>query len=269
MLRQAVDSPVTPSGDDAPSPPDPSQTVRKRKAGCTTRGVATLTPDQLAKKRANDRDAQRAIRERTKTQIETLERRIQELTAQQPYQELQEVIRQKDAIQAENHELKRRLTSILHIIQPLVGAQGLTELASVAHGNLASSNQDEAQLHQAMNAVHSQHDVKSMSHQTSTMTSTHPFPQQLQGEVQGVKENKIWLDSMETLNNQIPNIHRSLESHESHNRLPFHSLLDDQSSKHKPTNAGFGISSSHQSSFRRDRSSMGGVAQTSATNMSI
>ena len=47
-----------------------------------------LTPDQLAKKRANDREAQRAIRERTKGQIEGLERKIQELTSQQPYQEV-------------------------------------------------------------------------------------------------------------------------------------------------------------------------------------
>ena len=100
---------------------------KKRKApGVSSRGVATLTPDQLAKKRANDREAQRAIRERTKAQIETLERRIQELTSQRPYQELQEVLRQKQAIQDENDEIRRRLASVLSIIQPIVGAQGLT-----------------------------------------------------------------------------------------------------------------------------------------------
>ncbi len=105
----------------------PSQSSRKRKAtSAGSRGVATLTPDQLAKKRANDRDAQRAIRERTKQTIENLERRIQELTAQQPYQELQAVIREKDAIQAENTEIRRRLSTVLTLIQPIVGAQGLT-----------------------------------------------------------------------------------------------------------------------------------------------
>lgn len=109
------------------SPSSPTQAGRKRKApGSGSRGVASLTPDQLAKKRANDREAQRAIRERTKTQIESLERRIQELTSQQPYQELQAVIRQKDAIQAENEEIRRRLASVMSIIQPIVGAQGLT-----------------------------------------------------------------------------------------------------------------------------------------------
>ena len=106
----------------------PSQHAgRKRKAPSSgSRGVASLTEEQLAKKRANDREAQRAIRERTKHQIENLERRIQELTSQQPYQELQAVIRQKDAIQAENDEIRRRLASIMSIIQPIVGAQGLT-----------------------------------------------------------------------------------------------------------------------------------------------
>jgi hypothetical protein len=116
-----------PPDDSYHSPSSASQAGRKRKAGGNgSRGVATLTPDQLAKKRANDREAQRAIRERTKHTIETLERRIQELTSQQPYQELQEVIRQKDAIQAENDEIRRRLASIMSIIQPIVGAQGLT-----------------------------------------------------------------------------------------------------------------------------------------------
>ena len=96
-------------------------TGKKRRASTTgSRGVANLTPEQLAKKRANDREAQRAIRERTKGQIEGLERKIQELTAQKPYQELQQVIRQKELVEAENDEIKRRLLSIQGIIQPLL-----------------------------------------------------------------------------------------------------------------------------------------------------
>jgi hypothetical protein len=103
-----------------------SVTGKKRKATTSGRGVATLTPEQLEKKRANDREAQRAIRERTKNQIESLETRIRELESQQPFQELQAVIRQKQAIQAENEEIRRRLSSIISIIQPILGAQGLT-----------------------------------------------------------------------------------------------------------------------------------------------
>ncbi|PNP49093.1 hypothetical protein THARTR1_10167 [Trichoderma harzianum] len=95
--------------------------TKKRKTGSGSRGVANLTPEQLAKKRANDREAQRAIRERTKNQIERLERRIHELEAQKPYQDLQIVVRAKEAIEAENAEIKRRLASIIGMLQPLVG----------------------------------------------------------------------------------------------------------------------------------------------------
>ncbi|KAH7320927.1 hypothetical protein B0I35DRAFT_202680 [Stachybotrys elegans] len=107
---------------DASSPP-PSESVlsKKKKTGSGSRGVASLTPEQLAKKRANDREAQRAIRERTKNQIENYERRIQELTNQQPYQELQAVIRAKEAVEQENAELRRTLAKIVGIIQPMIG----------------------------------------------------------------------------------------------------------------------------------------------------
>ena len=113
-------------------PPTANQTApsKKRRSSTTatatgSRGVANLTPEQLAKKRANDREAQRAIRERTKGQIESLERKIQELTSQQPYQELQHAIRQKELVEAENEEIKKRLTSILAIVQPLIGGNPL------------------------------------------------------------------------------------------------------------------------------------------------
>lgn len=72
--------------------------------------------------RCTDREAQRAIRERTKNQIERLERRIHELEAQKPYQDLQVVVRAKEAIEAENAEIKRRLASIIGMLQPLVGS---------------------------------------------------------------------------------------------------------------------------------------------------
>ncbi|CAH0001865.1 unnamed protein product [Clonostachys byssicola] len=94
---------------------------KKKKTGPGSRGVANLTPEQLAKKRENDREAQRAIRKRTKEQIETLERRIQELTSQQPYQELLAVQRAKEAVEQENIEIKRRLATIIGELQPLLG----------------------------------------------------------------------------------------------------------------------------------------------------
>ena len=116
---------------------------KKRRSSNTTgptsgsRGVANLTPEQLAKKRANDREAQRAIRERTKGQIETLERKIQDLTSQQPYQELQHAIRQKELVEAENEEIKKRLASALSIMQPIVGGNGLIGIVSLAEHTIA------------------------------------------------------------------------------------------------------------------------------------
>ena len=103
------------------SPTNPQASGKKRRTSTSGRGVANLNPEQLKKKRANDREAQRAIRERTKGQIESLERKIHELTSQQPYQELQHAIRQKELVDAENEEIKKRLDSVLSIIQPIVG----------------------------------------------------------------------------------------------------------------------------------------------------
>ncbi|KAM0220871.1 hypothetical protein ACHAPA_004325 [Fusarium lateritium] len=115
----AVDPSSPAAGDDSAK--------RRKKAGPGSRGVANLTPEQLAKKRANDREAQRAIRERTKNQIENLERRIQDLTNQQPYQELQSVLRAKEAVEQENADIKRRLAGIVAMLQPIIGQAGIEQ----------------------------------------------------------------------------------------------------------------------------------------------
>lgn len=80
-----------------------------------------------------DREAQRAIRERTKNQIEALENRIRELTAQKPYQELQKAIRQKEAAEAKIVELKARMASVVALIQPLLSSDtGMSTRSSKA-----------------------------------------------------------------------------------------------------------------------------------------
>ncbi|KAI5300410.1 hypothetical protein KEM55_007462 [Ascosphaera atra] len=114
---------------------------KKRKPG-SSRGVANLTPHQLARKRANDREAQRAIRKRTKEQIESLERRVEELTSQRPYQDLQAALRERDNVLAENEEIRKRLASVLGIIQPILNASGLTEqqLANASQSLILTPN---------------------------------------------------------------------------------------------------------------------------------
>jgi len=109
----------------SPIDPNNSDSNKKRRiAGTSSRGVANLTPEQLQKKRANDREAQRAIRERTKNEIRELNAQIRELTSQQPYQELQQALRQKELVEAENADIKKRLASVLSLIQPVLGQHG-------------------------------------------------------------------------------------------------------------------------------------------------
>ncbi|GKZ63276.1 hypothetical protein AnigIFM49718_011346 [Aspergillus niger] len=104
---------------------------RKHKLNCTSaRGLANLTPEQLAKKRARDRQAQRAIREKTKAHINLLERRVRELSSQKPFLDLQAVLRQNEIIQAENREIRQGLKAIMDILQPLLGKHKLNSLPS-------------------------------------------------------------------------------------------------------------------------------------------
>lgn len=64
--------------------------------------MSTLTPSQLARKRANDREAQRAIRTRTKEHIERLERELEELKSKQHRDPtIQELMRRNKALEDE------------------------------------------------------------------------------------------------------------------------------------------------------------------------
>ncbi|KAF1814876.1 hypothetical protein P152DRAFT_455913 [Eremomyces bilateralis CBS 781.70] len=118
-----------------PGSPQHHSNKRKRSAvgaSASSRSVASLTPEQLARKRQNDREAQRAIRERTKTQITRLEDRVRELQSEQPYHDLQAAIQQKEAAERANEDIRRRLTSVIALIQPIVGGQSLNDLATAA-----------------------------------------------------------------------------------------------------------------------------------------
>ncbi|KAI1177697.1 hypothetical protein F4777DRAFT_189260 [Nemania sp. FL0916] len=81
--------------------------VGKRKG---TRSVSTLTPSQLARKRANDREAQRAIRARTKEHIENLEREIDELRSQHSRdQTVRDLLGRNRALEDEVRRLRESL----------------------------------------------------------------------------------------------------------------------------------------------------------------
>ncbi|KAL8897760.1 MAG: hypothetical protein Q9207_007034 [Kuettlingeria erythrocarpa] len=121
----AITTAITSNGSDGNRPAPKKRRISTATTNLpSSRGVANLTPEQLAKKRANDREAQRAIRERTKTQIETLEKEIRKLRNEQPHQELQTVLKQKQLVETENVHIKKKLSAALSLLQPLLGATG-------------------------------------------------------------------------------------------------------------------------------------------------
>ncbi|CAD0082080.1 unnamed protein product [Aureobasidium vineae] len=89
-----------------------SKPPSKRASRAGTRSVSTLSAAQLERKRANDREAQRAIRQRTKDHIENLERRISELTGTQEAREkLYLATQQRNReLEEENAYLRSRLS---------------------------------------------------------------------------------------------------------------------------------------------------------------
>ena len=108
------------SSDAAPSK-QPGAKRRASRAG--TRSVATLTSEQLARKRANDREAQRNIRQRTRDHIESLEQRIRDLSGdQQDDRNLEEIRRRNEELE---EELKR-LKDILLVLEDDIGSSSLT-----------------------------------------------------------------------------------------------------------------------------------------------
>lgn len=85
---------------------------KKRPSRAGTRSVTTLTAAQLERKRANDREAQRAIRQRTKDHIDTLERQVRDLTAQLDNgssSSMVELMRRNEELEQENAVLRARL----------------------------------------------------------------------------------------------------------------------------------------------------------------
>ncbi|KAK4174406.1 hypothetical protein QBC36DRAFT_41979 [Triangularia setosa] len=93
-------------------PPKPS----KRKG---TRSVSTLTPTQLARKRANDREAQRAIRARTKEHIERLEKELEEYKRLQSRDEtINQLKMRNNALEREVFNLREELKRCSHMFSP-------------------------------------------------------------------------------------------------------------------------------------------------------
>jgi len=105
----------TPSRDYASSDSEsrkPSVSVKKRASRAGTRSVTSLSAAQLERKRANDREAQRAIRQRTKDHIYSLEKDLNELRASHEANErlLAVTQRRNQELEEENTYLRGRMT---------------------------------------------------------------------------------------------------------------------------------------------------------------
>lgn len=85
-------------------------TGRKRDSRGGTRKVTSLTAEQLERKRANDREAQRTIRQRTKEHIEKLEHQVAELSAKG--EQMDRVLQRNAALEAEIAHLRQQLSML-------------------------------------------------------------------------------------------------------------------------------------------------------------
>lgn len=81
-----------------------TSSTKKRASRAGTRSVTTLSAAQLERKRANDREAQRAIRQRTKDHIDHLERTVNDLRGSQEQSE-----KMVHATQQRNRELEEEV----------------------------------------------------------------------------------------------------------------------------------------------------------------
>lgn len=84
--------------------------AKRRTSRAGTRSVTTLSTAQLERKRANDREAQRAIRQRTKSHIDELERKNAELSRTD--EKLNAVLQRNADLESENAYLRSQLGPI-------------------------------------------------------------------------------------------------------------------------------------------------------------
>ncbi|RKF59312.1 hypothetical protein GcM3_175006 [Golovinomyces cichoracearum] len=91
--------------------PEISGEPRKKGARGGKRSVTHLSKAQLARKRANDREAQRNIRKRTKEHISNLERKVKELEQSGRSSSMERILKRNQDLEAEIERLRAQFTS--------------------------------------------------------------------------------------------------------------------------------------------------------------
>lgn len=103
---------VTRRSSDAPPPPTPIAPVVKRKRRASCLGEQ----ERRERKRAIDREAQRSLREKTKTHIAELERTIQILRDQDRNGATANLLSEIEGLRAENERLRDVIDSVKSVV---------------------------------------------------------------------------------------------------------------------------------------------------------
>ncbi|RDW76950.1 hypothetical protein BP6252_05003 [Coleophoma cylindrospora] len=127
--------------------------VKKR-----VRKVSNMSQEQVRAKRDQDREAQRAFRERLKTRIQALE---EELAAEKAKHNTELLTDTLASLQRENQELRDQLRRIHDITGSPAGAREREHAASSSANVLASVSQSDQTLSNASPADISQHGISS------------------------------------------------------------------------------------------------------------
>jgi len=142
---------------DAAPPQTPIAPVVKRKRRASCLGEQ----ERRERKRAIDREAQRSLREKTKTHIAELERTIQILRDQDRNGATSSLLSEIDALRAENERLREVIDSVRSVIgcelvsrdtvptNPVVGNVGGQE-----HSPASSVGMHESAYYSAVNEAH-------------------------------------------------------------------------------------------------------------------
>lgn len=93
------------------SPMPMEEEPRKKGSRGGKRSVTHLSKAQLARKRANDREAQRNIRQRTKEHIENLERKVKELEAGSRSGSMERVLQRNKELEDEVEKLRAQISA--------------------------------------------------------------------------------------------------------------------------------------------------------------
>ncbi|RKF61708.1 putative bzip transcription [Erysiphe neolycopersici] len=146
--------------------PDVVGESKKKVVRGSKRSVSHLSKAQLARKRANDREAQRNIRQRTKEHIGNLERKVKELEQSGRSSSVERVLKRNQDLEAEIERLRAYLTSHAHL-------PNLTRVSPDIIEGLLISQKNEVNWIPSISSISS---ISSWSNSEIPSTSSHSYP---------------------------------------------------------------------------------------------